>query len=141
MKKANKLNKVIIDTNIWISFLIGKHLKGLQYYIDSKKVIIVTCHEQFQELNDVFKKPKIRKYISVKQKNEFLDLLVEVSEMIILQTATELCRDPKDNYLISLAIDSCSDFLITGDNDLLELGKVGNTRIIKYTDFDKIISK
>jgi len=38
MKKANKSFKVIVDTNIWISFLIGKSLKGLQEYINSQTV-------------------------------------------------------------------------------------------------------
>jgi uncharacterized protein len=48
MKMANKSYKIIVDTNIWISFLIGKNLKGLQEYIDSQTVNIVTCDEQIQ---------------------------------------------------------------------------------------------
>ena len=35
MKKENKSYKIIVDTNVWISFLIGKNLKGLQKHIDS----------------------------------------------------------------------------------------------------------
>jgi len=46
----------------------------------------------------------------------------------------------KDNYLLSLAIDSNADFLITGDNDLLILSRIENTKIIKYSDFEKIIN-
>ena len=64
MKKANRSFKIIVDTNIWISFLIGKTLKGLQNYIDNKTVIIITCEEQMQELNLVFEKPKIKKYFT-----------------------------------------------------------------------------
>ena len=44
----------------------------------------------------------------------------------------------KDNYLISLAIDSNSSFLITGDLDLLILSSIENTKIVKFTDFEKI---
>jgi predicted nucleic acid-binding protein len=43
-----------------------------------------------------------------------------------------------DNYLLSLAIDSKADYLLTGDNDLLVLTQVGATKIIKYADFEKI---
>jgi hypothetical protein len=43
--------------------------------------------------------------------------------------------------LVSLAIDSKADFLITGDKDLLELLKINDTTIIKYIDFDKIVKK
>jgi predicted nucleic acid-binding protein len=54
---------------------------------------------------------------------------------------TNLCRDPKDNYLVSLAIDTNADFLITGDGDLLNLIKIGNTSVIRYSDFDKTIKE
>lgn len=137
MKKANKSFKVIVDTNIWISFLIGKSLKGLQVYIDSQTVQIVTCNEQIQELTAVFKKPKIQKYFTLEQINDFFDLLDESSINIVLKTKVDFCRDLKDNYLLSLAIDSKADYLITGDTDILVLSDVGLTKIIRYNDFEE----
>lgn len=141
MKKAGISYKIIVDTNVWISFLIGKSLKGLQYHIDNKKLSIITCDEQFQELIQVFKKSKLKKYFTVEQIDEFLELISESSENVSLKTKIELCRDPKDNYLISLAVDSNADYLITGDTDLLELVKVENTKMIKYSDFDNLMKK
>ena len=88
MKKASKSFKVIVDTNIWISFLIGKNLKGLQEYIDSQTVLIVTCNEQIQELTDVFKKPKIKKYFTPQQILEFFELLDESSVNVVIKTKT-----------------------------------------------------
>ena len=140
MKMASKSFKVIVDSNIWISFLIGKCLKNLQEYIDSQTVLIVTCNEQIQELTEVFKKPKIKKYFTQEQIREFLELLNESSVNVVIKTKTELCRDLKDNYLISLAIDSNANFLITGDKDLLILNKVKNTQMIKFNDFEKMIT-
>lgn len=139
MKKASKPFKVIVDTNIWISFLIGKSLTGLQQYINAQSVLIVTCEEQIHELTDVFKKPKISKYFTSEQIAEFFELLEESSENVVLNTKIDLCRDLKDNYLLSLAIDSNADFLITGDNDLLVLNEIESTSIIKFIDFEKMI--
>lgn len=139
MKKENKSYKIIVDTNIWISFLIGKNLKGLQNQIDSKFIKIIACAEQLHELSEVFKKQKIKKYFSKEQIVEFFELLDESSEMFVIHSSTNICRDSKDNYLISLANDSEADFLITGDMDLLEILKVGRTTILKYSDFDKIV--
>jgi len=139
MKKGNKVYKIIIDSNIWISFLIGKHLKGLQNQINSQLIKIITCNEQFQELVEVFKKPKIKKYFSNEQVSEFFELLDEACDNTELKSTSTICRDPKDNYLVSLAIDSKADYLITGDKDLLELNKVGKTIIVKFNDFDKLI--
>ncbi|MFZ4724922.1 MAG: putative toxin-antitoxin system toxin component, PIN family [Paludibacter sp.] len=135
----NKSYKVIVDTNIWISFLIGKSLKGLQNHIDSHFIQIVTCDEQLQELSEVFKKPKIKKYFSHEHISDFFDLLDFSTEKITISSISNICRDAKDNYLISLAIDSNADFLLTGDLDLLILNKVQTTLILNYTDFDKII--
>ena len=139
MKKANRSFKIIVDTNIWISFLIGKTLKGLQNHLDNKTVVIITCKEQIQELSLVFEKPKIKKYFNSEQIMEFFELLDESSVNIDIKTKTDICRDSKDNYLVSLAIDSNADFLITGDNDLLVLKKVKNTSIVKFSDFEKNI--
>lgn len=110
MKKASISFKIIVDTNIWISFLIGKTLKGLQNYIDNKAITIITCKEQILELILVFEKPKIKKYFTPDQILEFLELLDESSVKVNLKTKTDICRDLKDNYLISLAIDSNADF-------------------------------
>lgn len=140
MKKENKFFKIIVDTNIWISFLIGKSLTRLQYYIDSQTIIIITCDEQIQELIEVFDTPKIQKYFSREQVVEFFELLDESSEKVTIETKVDLCRDLKDNYLISLAIDSNANFLITGDKDLLVLNKVKNTQMIKFSDFEKMIT-
>ncbi|HZK06682.1 MAG TPA: putative toxin-antitoxin system toxin component, PIN family [Bacteroidales bacterium] len=138
MTTVSKSIKVIVDTNIWISFLIGKNLKGLQNQIDSQFIKIISCNEQLHELADVFNKPKFKKYFTHDQITEFFELFDEFSELIAIKTVSNICRDPKDNYLVSLAIDSKADFLITGDKDLLELEKIGKTIVLKFTDFDKI---
>ena len=46
-----------------------------------------------------------------------------------------LSRDTKDDYLLALSLDGNADFLITGDNDLLVLGKYQQTVIMKIADF------
>jgi len=139
MKKVSNSFRIIIDSNIWISFLIGKNLKGLQNHIDSRNLRIITCNEQLIELSEVFKKPKLKKYFDKEQISDFFELLDESSECILISTKTDLCRDPKDNYLVSLAIDSKADYLITGDKDLLDLNKIGITEVLKYSDFNSII--
>jgi uncharacterized protein len=140
MKKVSKSIKVIVDTNIWISFLIGKSLRNLQYYINDRFVFILSCDEQVQELNEVFRKPKIKKHFTPEQTEEFFELFFEVAEVVPLKSKVDLCRDPKDNYLLSLATDANADYLITGDKDLLVLEKINKTQIIKYTEFEKLLN-
>jgi len=140
MKKESKSYKIIIDSNIWISFLIGKSLLGLQNHIDSNNVKIITCNEQIIELSEVFKKPKLKKYFTKEQISEFFELLDESSDCMVISTKSNICRDPKDNYLVSLALDSKANFLITGDKYLLDLNKIEQTIVLKYSDFDSFIT-
>lgn len=132
----NKSYKIIIDTNIWISFLIGKSLKGLHRHLDNEFFKIITCQEQINELIEVFQKPKIKEILSLAQIEIFFDLFYDVTELVIIFEFVDLCRDKKDNYLLSLAMISNADYLITGDEDLLVLDKISNTKIIKFSEFD-----
>jgi uncharacterized protein len=43
--------------------------------------------------------------------------------------------DPADNRILECAAAANSDFIITGDNHLLSLGKYGSIRIMKVSDF------
>jgi predicted nucleic acid-binding protein len=47
-----------------------------------------------------------------------------------LPVAPEFALDPKDRYLLALAEASQSDFLVTGDKDLLSLKHHKSTRIV-----------
>lgn len=92
-------------------------------------------------MSEVFKKPKLKKYFAKEQISEFFELLDESSDFIAISTKTDICRDPKDNYLVSLALDSKANYLITGDKDLLDLNKIGETIVLKYADFETVIER
>ena len=137
MKKvSNEPRRVVIDTNIWISFLIGKRLAGLHRYIDSGRVEVATCEAQLRELSDVLARPRIRKYIPAEQAEEFLELLCEVVLLVRPEQGPPLCRDPKDDYLLYTAMAARADYLVSGDNDLLSLRNVGCTAILSFADFE-----
>lgn len=72
---------------------------------------------------------------------EFFELLDESSDCIELVTKSNICRDAKDNYLVSLSIDSHANFLITGDQDLLELVRIGETLVVKFSDFEQLLKQ
>ena len=52
----------------------------------------------------------------------------------------QLCRDPKDDKFIDLALNGEASYLITGDSDLLVLNPIQNTSVINPRTFwDEII--
>ena len=48
----------------------------------------------------------------------------------------DLCKDPDDNPVLAMALESKADFLVTGDKrDLLSMGRVGETLIVSAAAF------
>jgi putative PIN family toxin of toxin-antitoxin system len=100
--------------------------------------MIIFSDEQISELIEVLGRPKLQKYFSKEQVINFLKLIEKKSQIIDYKTKIDICRDPKDNYLLSMAVDSNADYIITGDKDLLELKVIENTQIIEFKKFIKI---
>jgi putative PIN family toxin of toxin-antitoxin system len=138
---ASSICKIIIDTNIWISILIGKRLSHFLQYILDERIVVVTCKAQLLEFARVFKKPKIKKLIDPDKVSSFFHFLEEYAMFVPVITVTDLCRDPKDNYLLSLSIDAKAHYLVTGDNDLLVLQRIRDTAIVNVADFEMIMDK
>ncbi|WP_267921634.1 putative toxin-antitoxin system toxin component, PIN family [Nostoc favosum] len=64
-----------------------------------------------------------------------IQILRTIGLFINIMSEVNLCRDAKDNYLLALAKDSDANFLLTGDQDLLEITKFETTEIITYKEF------
>jgi putative PIN family toxin of toxin-antitoxin system len=131
----NKVNRIIIDTNLWISFLITKDYTKLDQIIFSGNCILVFSQKLIEEFLEVANRPKFRRFFSDSNIEELLETIDEYADFIKVTTKVNACRDVKDNFLLSLAIDGKADFLLTGDKDLLELNKFGETVITEISDF------
>ena len=92
--------RIIIDTNIWISFTIGKKLSTLKSLLNSKQVEIYVCEELIAEYKDVVARPKLKKYISEKDIFDTLELMSLYCLFVdIEKRAVSPIRDAKDLYL------------------------------------------
>jgi len=131
----NKVNRIIIDTNLWISFLITKDFSKLDEIIFSRYGILVFSQELLEEFLQVAKRPKFRRFFTTEHIEEILETIHEYADFVKVHTKVEVCRDIKDNFLLSLSIDGNADYLLTGDKDLLELEKFGETNIKTISSF------
>ena len=55
--------------------------------------------------------------------------LWEAARLVKPAAEVDVCRDPKDNHLLALALDGEAQYLITGDSDLLV--RVRDTEVAK----------
>ena len=72
-----KTNKVIFDTNVWISFLIGKRLSIIKNHIADRQITIVITQQLLDEIINVTSREKLKKYFPV-AKNDSDELSNEV---------------------------------------------------------------
>ena len=128
--------KIILDCNIWISFLIGHQAQLVQQILTDTRFDVYTCDELLEEINTVSSRPKIRNRISEEELDDFFRIIYAFCRLTkIEQQAQAEIRDPKDLYLLSLAESVEADYLVSGDADLLELQQHGQTRMITLADF------
>ncbi len=136
MPKSSKT--LIIDTNLWISYLLG----GKCYDIISEILIdesftIFSCKELQKEINEVRLRPKLKRYFSSKQITDFIKIFNERTIVINLDSKLlqSFPRDPKDAYLLALCMQTQSNLLLSGDKDLLSLNHFHQTQIVSINYF------
>ncbi|MEX0813749.1 MAG: putative toxin-antitoxin system toxin component, PIN family [Chitinophagales bacterium] len=130
-----KSKKIILDTNLWISFLISNKFNQLDKLIEKNKVRLIFSEELLEEFTEVVSRPKFKKYFSSKDIEKLLDSFNQYGELVNIKSNLQVCRDKKDNFLLNLSVDSKADYLITGDKDLLVLKEIKKTKILTFTDF------
>ena len=129
--------KVIIDTNLWISFLIGKRLKQMQLLLYRSDVKVFVCEELVNEILEVAKRPKLSKYISADDIGLFEKMIRTYTFAAHIDCNSQLpIRDSKDLYLLSLCESIPADYILTGDEDLLSLNTDGcDFKVMRFADF------
>lgn len=127
--------RIILDTNLWISFLISKRFSQLDKLIENKKIILIFSNELIEEFAEVVSRTKFKKHFSKKDIEKILQSFEQFGELVDVKSNIKICRDEKDNFLLNLSVDSKADYLITGDKDLLVLKNIEETKILTFTEF------
>jgi putative PIN family toxin of toxin-antitoxin system len=105
--------KVVIDTNIWVSYLLGSLLQDLDEKILSKEIKVVVSEEMLKELSEVSSRPKFKNIFTTKRIKELFSLLDSYAIVVSPGQKINACRDEKDNFLLEVALEGKADYLIT----------------------------
>ena len=132
---ANRPERIVIDTNIFISFLISDSYSKLDKFLRENKVRLIFSEELLNEILEVVSRPKMKKYFTNQDVTNLLDGISEHADLVEVTSEINICRDKKDNFLLSLCVDSQANYLLTGDEDLLVIKKFKKTSIIKIGEY------
>lgn len=140
--------KVLIDTNIWLSYLLSPATPRaittiVVACLSQDEIDILVPRELIAELaTKVATKRYFRIRIPHATINAFIEQLTALAELPPpLEEIPPRTRDPKDDYLVAYGVVNEADYIITGDTDLLVLGQVGALQIVKPSDFVSILRR
>lgn len=131
--------RAVIDTSILIRALLKPFGTVSPILGLLRRGAYVALHSAalFDEILDVLSRPRFRVRYNVQspEVKALLELLAVRGERILPQQRIEVCRDPKDNKLLEIAVEGSADALVTGDKDLLVLNPFQGIPIIGPADF------
>ena len=129
--------KAVFDTNVLIAAFVSEGLcTKLLIRARKKDFQLILCPYILDEFGDVL----CRKFsASARETKNARNLIIEASESIIIphKSINGICRDPHD-YILASAISAKTDYIVTGDNDLLVLGQFGGVKIITPKAFEML---
>ena len=131
------MKKVIIDTNLWISFLLGHQVQFVRRVLTDMRFEVYVCARLIEEIRDVASRDKICKHLGSNDLDDLLAILNAFCQFVVIESEVSptAVRGPKDLYLLALADTIGADYIVSGDADLTDLGEYHQARIIKLADF------
>lgn len=130
--------KAVVDTNVLISgFIWGGTPREIidKFRLDSLYILVIS-----PELVHEFRNKLLQKFlVESVQVDQWVIELAQYAELVSPNYLTEICRDPKDNMILDTALVGKADYIVTGDKDLLILGKFQKTTILSPKGFLQIL--
>jgi putative PIN family toxin of toxin-antitoxin system len=113
---------VLVDTNVWVSALInptGFPAQVQRAWLDGKFQVVISL-PLLEELSEVLTRPRIiRKYpIQATDVEEFLQLLIRHSQIVVPTGSVHECRDPDDDLILETAILGQAQYAVSRDDDI-----------------------
>lgn len=137
--------RVVLDTNIIVSGLLWRGTP--QTVLRSGLVgsfTLIANEDLFSELALTLERSKFQKYLDRANRNLYVTLSLIRSSVEIVSSADipmDAVRDPKDRIVLACAVGGHSDYIVSGDKDLLVLESYEGIPIVTPRDFLEQILK
>jgi putative PIN family toxin of toxin-antitoxin system len=132
----NKSLRFIVDTNVLVSVILSPNNSSRQVLEKIFEVgFLMFSKTTKTELLEVLGRTKFDKYVPLEKRIQFAQKLFTFSLELDVQGSLEVCRDPKDDKFLILALEGKADYIITGDKDLLDLNPFREISIVSPSQF------
>lgn len=125
--------RVVLDSNVLIAAAATRGLCEAIVELCLERHQIVIGNGILEEVREkLIKKIKVPRSVAL----EYLELLRTSAELVEpLKLPRSVCRDPNDLMVLGLVAPGAADIVVSGDKDLLVIGKFAGARIVSPRDF------
>jgi hypothetical protein len=128
------MTRVVFDTNVIVSSALGKTLVLIFEKWDEGRFTVIVTSEIIGEYFEVINRPKF------KLVQETIDRIARYvylfSEFVVPQEKIQAIQaDPTDNKFLEAAISGKVDFIVSGDQHLLDLKEFRSIPILSAREF------
>lgn len=125
--------KILIDTNILISALFfGKFPKEFLNEVLEENFEICINDKIFSEYERTIARKIAKKKIL---DEELYERFLGETKFFERKSDLKICRDPDDDKFINCAIDAKAIYIVSGDNDLLDIKNFAGIEIVTAREF------
>lgn len=127
---------VVFDTNVMISaaFFAGSK-PALALLKAAENDLILGSAATLLELATTMDRPKFDRYASPISRRDFVAFIYATVHVVEIKRRVHVCRDPKDDKFLDVAVNGGADLIVTGDADLLALGSLEGIPIVVPADY------
>ncbi len=114
-------HRIIIDPNVFVSATITPNgaLGPILGLVDDGVLVPIVTQHLVDEVVDVLGRPKLAKYVKPGAGAAFEDQMRRLGEWHAdIADPPAVTRDPKDDYLVALALGTGAEAITSGDDDL-----------------------
>jgi putative PIN family toxin of toxin-antitoxin system len=138
--------RAVLDANVVISALIrpdsapGRIVRAA---VDGMAVRWVTSAPLLEELRRALRYPRLKRHLHMgaEEIDAYVLLVEQVADIVRADDhpAPGVCRDPLDEPYLQTALAGRAGAIVTGDDDLLALGRIEDIPILPPAAFERLL--
>ena len=125
------MTRFVLDANVVVSALLFEDSIPAKAFDHARRSgTILASDASLSELRRVLGRSKFDRYVTLTERDNFLLALTRECELVEIDEVVRACRDPKDDYVLELAVNGRATTIVTGDDDLLVLDPFRGVEIV-----------
>jgi putative PIN family toxin of toxin-antitoxin system len=127
--------RLVLDTNVVLSGLLFPGSVPSRALLKAQSCTVLASAATCLELIEVLGRSRFDRYIEREVRRQLAEEYAKACEAVEIPVPIHVCRDPKDDKFLEVAVHGGADLIVTGDRDLLDLHPFHGIAIVTPADF------